>query len=289
MARPLLLDAFCGAGGAGYGYHLAGFDVVGVDHAFQPRYPFEFHQADALEFIRKYGCEFDAIHASPPCRAHSVTRSIWGKDYEDLIPATRAALTTADVSWVIENVGGAPIRADYILCGSQFGLRVHRHRHFETSWRGFELRVECRHVGLMAFEHRRERDYADAMECGWMTAREARQAIPPAYTEYLGEMLMLHLAENTRTAEEAKRGGGLMAVMDDFRVQLLRNKVVPNDDVFEAVDGLMDHARTAAASEGAERQYAYVEWLEVAAIAYMRAVYLSEKDASVKGDWGSAR
>lgn len=88
---------------------------------------------------RGFGDEYDVIHASPPCLAHTVARSMWGREYDDLVPATRDALIASGKAWIIENVPGAPMRADYILCGSQFGLRV------------------CRHDGLMAFEHKSER------------------------------------------------------------------------------------------------------------------------------------
>jgi len=92
MNKPVLLDAFCKAGGAGMGYHLAGFEVIGVDIEPQPRYPFKFVQADALEFITTHGHEFDIIHASPPCQFYSVTSSLSNGDHPDLIKATRDSL-----------------------------------------------------------------------------------------------------------------------------------------------------------------------------------------------------
>ena len=92
--RPRLLDLFCGAGGASAGYHRAGFDVVGVDINPQPNYPFEFHQADALDYLAGHGMGFDAIHASPPCQASTaLTKGTnRGREYPQLIPATRALL-----------------------------------------------------------------------------------------------------------------------------------------------------------------------------------------------------
>jgi site-specific DNA-cytosine methylase len=109
VTRPRLLDLFSGAGGAAMGYHRAGFDVVGVD--LNPKvgkhYPFEFHQGDALEYLAEHGAEFDAIHASPPCQAYSVTASCTPPNYPRLIAAARALLTEAGTPWVIENVEGA--------------------------------------------------------------------------------------------------------------------------------------------------------------------------------------
>lgn len=200
MSRPLLYDLFSGAGGAAKGYEDAGFRVVGIDHEPQPRYAgSEFIRMDAFEFLRRYLAgeypEAACFHASPPCQHYAnVTRWRGSADaHPDLIPATRRALEASGASWIIENVPGAPARPDYILCGSHFGLRIRRHRWFETSWGGFSLMPQCRHTGLLPFEHRGERAYADAMGCTWMTNREAREAIPPAYTRYIGDRLRRHL------------------------------------------------------------------------------------------------
>jgi len=138
-----LLDLFCGAGGAAMGYHRAGFEVVGVDIKPQPRYPFEFHQADALEYCIEHGHEFDAIHASPPCQKYSlIRRGLWpGRDHPDLIRPTRTVLLGTAVPYVIENVVGArsAMRDPIVLCGSMFtlgyeGHQLRRHRLFECSF-----------------------------------------------------------------------------------------------------------------------------------------------------------
>jgi DNA (cytosine-5)-methyltransferase 1 len=183
-----LLDLFCGAGGAGMGYHLAGFEVVGVDIDPQPNYPFEFVQADAMTFPLD---GFDAIHASPPCQHYApVTR--WrgrAEDHPDLLQATVERLKENGRPWVVENVPYAPISPDFVLCGSAFGLKVRRHRWFLTSWSGFALMPSCRHEGLLPFMHKG----ADAMGCQWMTNREAREAIPPAYTDWIGRELLAHI------------------------------------------------------------------------------------------------
>ncbi len=139
--KPRLLDLFCGAGGASAGYHRAGFEVVGVDIKPQPHYPFEFHQADALEFPLE---GYDAYHASPPCQAYSVcTKQEQKKNYKKLIGSIRNRLIPTGKPFVIENVLGAKLdlRANILLCGTMFGLPIHRHRIFEmfpsffTRWR----------------------------------------------------------------------------------------------------------------------------------------------------------
>lgn len=132
VVRPRLLDLFCGAGGAARGYHRAGFDVVGVDINPQPRYPFEFHQGDAMTFPLD---GFDAIHASPPCPGYSRLRHLpWlkGREWPLLIPGTRDRVSASGVPWVIENVMDAPLDGPF-LCGLMFGLPVYRHRRFESN------------------------------------------------------------------------------------------------------------------------------------------------------------
>jgi DNA (cytosine-5)-methyltransferase 1 len=188
--KPRLLDLFCGAGGAAVGYHRAGFDVVGVDLAPQPNYPFAFHQADAMAFPLD---GFDAIHASPPCQHYAnVTR--WTGQQDDhpaLIAPMRERLRTAGLPWVIENVRTGELRNAVVLCGSQFGLPVRRHRYFESNADLPWMRPPCQHrPDDLAFMHKAERAYAVAMGVDWMTNLESRQAIPPAYTEWIGEQLI---------------------------------------------------------------------------------------------------
>jgi DNA (cytosine-5)-methyltransferase 1 len=201
--RPVLLDLFCGAGGAAVGYSRAGFDIVGVDIKPQPRYPFEFHQADALTFPV---AGFDAIHASPPCQRYSVaTPSARRSNHPDLLDATRVRLADQPAPWVIENVPGAPMRADFVLCGCRVGLALRRKRYFETSWRGFALMPPCHHEGpvVSVVGHgspsrvRKQlgynptiQQYRAAMGINWMNRNELSEAIPPAYTEYIGRHLI---------------------------------------------------------------------------------------------------
>ena len=137
-AKPRLLDLFCGAGGCSVGYERAGFEVVGVDIAPQPRYPFKFHQADALTFPLD---GFDAIHASPPCQAHTTMRSMWNaRQHEALISPIRERLIGTGLPYVIENVGGArsEMHSPFVICGASLGLSgathdLARHRLFETN------------------------------------------------------------------------------------------------------------------------------------------------------------
>jgi DNA (cytosine-5)-methyltransferase 1 len=223
VRRPRLLDLFCGAGGAAMGYHRAGFDVVGVDINPQPRYPFEFHQADALTFELD---GYDAIHASPPCQAWSAGGTIWTNRlpagrHPDLIEPIRVRLLEAGVPYVIENVERAPLRNAVTLCGSSFGLAVRRHRLFECSFpimvypcddhRTFTVSVfgggalsrtprggASRPAGttqhpMQARWHIRHEEVKVAMGIDWMTRDELSQAIPPAYTEYIGHYLMAEI------------------------------------------------------------------------------------------------
>lgn len=189
MPRPLLLDLFCGAGGAAMGYYRAGFDVVGVDIKPQPYYPFPMYQADALEVLRDHNLSaYDAIHASPPCQAYATVTIATGDQsrHPRLLPDVLTALKGTGRPWVIENVPKAIPHPDMVLCGSQFGLRVKRHRHFLLSNSWFNLVPPCTCGNALPFMHQGERAYADAMGCTWMTKKEAREAIPPAYTEYIG-------------------------------------------------------------------------------------------------------
>ena len=204
-----LLDLFCGAGGAGMGYHRAGFEVTGVDINPQPHYPFEFHQGDATVWPLD---GFDVIHASPPCQRYSSTASLHNADHPDLYAATRSRLQAADVPWTIENVIGAPYESGIVLCGSMFGLGVWRHRNFETSFA--VLAPSCRHDlvptpidvtgtgGPRRISSRSDGGGGDSrkpksmdeasrvMGIDWMTRREISQAIPPAYTEWIGHRIM---------------------------------------------------------------------------------------------------
>jgi DNA (cytosine-5)-methyltransferase 1 len=216
--RPLLLDLFCGAGGCSVGYHRAGFAVVGVDHRPQPHYPFSFVCCDALEYLDMMLCgrvehRIDAIHASPPCQGYSVMRHLTGRSYPDLVGAVRSRLRQLGKPFVIENVEGAPLeRGSVLLCGTMFGLRVRRHRVFElwpprlilappcacrngvVSGRLVGHRVAGRlRAGRRMPPRATEAQRREAIGVPWMTAREARQAIPPAYTEFIGRHLMDHV------------------------------------------------------------------------------------------------
>src|SRR5262249_37072763 len=143
---------------------------------------------------------YDAIHASPVCMTFARVTAWRGsrESHPDTLQPTLARLEGVATPWVVENVPEAPLRRDYILCGSQFGLNIRRHRVFQTSWGGVQFSSPCNHHRqLRPFMHKDERAYADAMGCTWMTKEEARQAIPPAYTEHIGAQLLAHLAVTT--------------------------------------------------------------------------------------------
>ena len=190
---PRLLDLFSGMGGSAKGYQRAGFYVVGIDYKPMPRYcGDEFIQADALEYLAEHGHEYDVIHASPPCQGYAnVTRWRGNQDnHAKLIAPTRDLLMAINKPWVIENVRTRELNTWLMLCGSMFGLRILRHRYFESPWLSFALLPPCNHSDFLPFMHKAERDYADAMGCEWMDKLTARQAIPPAYTEWIGLQIM---------------------------------------------------------------------------------------------------
>lgn len=215
------LDLFCCAGGASMGLHEAGFEVTGVDVRPQPRYPFAFHQADALTFPL---VGFDFVWASPPCQAHTAMKSMHNaKRHPDLIAATRERLGGAGVPYVIENVVGAPIDG-FTLCGTMFGLGVpgaelRRHRLFESSF--LILAPHCQHrtrrtLGVYGGHVRDRRRRAGsaargredftlaegqaAMGIDWMTLAEMSQAIPPAFGAYIGRAARTYIERSRREA-----------------------------------------------------------------------------------------
>ena len=237
--RPRLLDLFCGAGGAAMGYHRAGFDVVGVDINPQPRYPFEFHQADAMTFPLD---GFDVIHASPPCQKFTALKVMHNaREHGDLLTPTHERLLAHGAPYVIENVPGAPLIDPIRLCGTMFGLGIadadlRRHRLFEVS-PPMILSMKCRHgargrdtVGLYGghVRNRRRRtigiygkgardsvrkrdkgvpdftadDGREAMGIDWMPITALSQAIPPAYTEWIGRHLIAALSKDEEGDDE---------------------------------------------------------------------------------------
>jgi DNA (cytosine-5)-methyltransferase 1 len=216
MAKKLL-DLFCGVGGASVGYAQAGFEVHGVDLKHGKRYPYTYLRADVLEVLRdeEYLQQFDVIHASPPCQTHSITkhlRNAQGKSTSkvDLIPETRAALIATGKPYIIENVMGSPLIDPIMLCGSAFGLKVRRHRIFESN-----LKLQgttCNHkeqgrpvgvYGSLRDEIPKGGKTAEsidearqAMDMPWAIWSELVEAIPPAYTKYLGEQIVWDKSHN---------------------------------------------------------------------------------------------
>lgn len=217
MSRPRLLDLFCGAGGCSMGYHRAGFDVVGVDIKPQTRYPFAMVVGNAMRppFDLR---TFNAIHASPPCQGYSENLRHLAGEAEMLIDPCREMLQRSGRPWVIENVEGDPLATETtlygehgtMLCGSHFGMRIWRHRLFETSF-PIGRPGPCNHVSPPLNPHREEsrermrtefgrvdleKIWRDEAGVSWMDKHAGRQAIPPAYTEYIGRQL-IRVLENS--------------------------------------------------------------------------------------------
>lgn len=208
-----LLDLFCGAGGSGRGYRNAGFHVTGVDYHTQPRYAGDlFVYADAYEWVAGNAWAFDIIHASPPCQRYSTLAGRTGRGYPDSIARTRELLQATGKPWIIENVPDAPLNNPIVLCGTHFDLHaqtgdtirwLRRHRHFESPLPLEEPYGECGcdvvpiggvygngGGGEQARGYKFTSEQArEAMEIDWMTRRELSQAVPPAYTTFIGFQL----------------------------------------------------------------------------------------------------
>lgn len=223
MSKPRLLDLFCKAGGSSVGYFRAGFDVWGVDIEPQPRFPWQdrFILGDALQYVAEHGHEYDAIAASPPCQGYSRSRNNGcHKNAPLLIPQTQDALRATGLPYVIENVLGSPLFCPVELCGASFGLRtgrfdLSRHRLFECN---FAILVPpCVHrrgqtIGVYGngtnSYHRtkfgrciRDSEKKEAMGIDWMNRKELANAIPPAYTEFIGRQLLNILANRSSNTE----------------------------------------------------------------------------------------
>jgi DNA (cytosine-5)-methyltransferase 1 len=222
--KPRGFDAFCGAGGCTKGYQRVGFEMWGCDIKPQPNYCGErFIQGDALALLADldFMSQFDFAHASPPCQAYSqasLGQRNAGKDYPDLLAPTRDLLEQTGLPWVIENVPGAPMRPDIVICGCQVGLKLRRVRWFETSWHAFSFAHPCHHEGPVVSvvgngtpSWVREqlgfnptiKNYREAMGIDWMNRTELSQAIPPAYIELIGHQLM-QVVLFTRDASETQ-------------------------------------------------------------------------------------
>lgn len=211
------IDLCCGAGGASAGYARAGFEMSGIDHKPQPRYPFPFTLGDALEADLS---GFDFVHASPPCQEYSKLNTLYDERPErDILVPMREKLIASGLPYVIENVEHSPLRGALWLCGSEFGLTtthprfgevvLRRHRGFESNVFLFGAggcnchgrttvpvyghgaggpRTACQGPGLAKASR-------EVMRIDWMSRNELSQAIPPAYTAFVGEQIIAHIRE----------------------------------------------------------------------------------------------
>jgi len=212
----IVLDLFCGAGGASQGIYDAGIEeIIGVDSVHQNNYPFEFVCEDAIEFMDAGLEEFDFIWASPPCQAYSWSSALRrneGKEYADLVEITRHYLRASGKPYIIENVVGAPLVNPVRLCGTMFPgkLKVFRHRLFESNI-NLKVEMECAHNGHEAKKRRTDagdfftvaghwvgttQEWSNAMGIDWMTKSELAQAIPPVYSEYLVKQVINETINN---------------------------------------------------------------------------------------------
>lgn len=226
--KPLLVDLCCKAGGSSKGYAMAGFEIIGVDKDPQPHYPFKFIQADVLKLdLVKFFPDSVIFHASPPCQLYSrgtIGFRKRGYEYPDVLTPLRKKLFMIGKPFILENVIGSPLRKDLVLCGEMFSLKVIRHRIFEIH--GFHVpKIQhikhrlsiCKGTAIMVCSGERPggwfkkgyystiaghgggykntlADWKEAMQIDWMNKKELSQAIPPAYTEYIGRSIIEQLS-----------------------------------------------------------------------------------------------
>ena len=207
-ANMLCLDLFCGEGGAAMGYHKAGFEVIGVDKYAQPRYPFEFKRMDAFKALENtHG--IDLIHASPPCQSYSKQVAHWAHEQPRYIEELRKILKELAIPYIIEQPPSwGALHNPVTLCGSMFGLRIRHHREFESNL-PLQLTLKCNHDKPVYGIYNREalklikqelgttkgpiKLWAEHVGLSWMTNYGATQAVPPVYTEYLGNLVRAFL------------------------------------------------------------------------------------------------
>ena len=213
--KPKLLDLFCGAGGASHGYALAGFEVTGIDVKHGKRYPYTYIRGDVRDYLNlEFLSQFDVIAASPPCQTHSATkhlRNAQGKSTSkiDMIPEVREALIASGKPYVIENVPQSPLIDPIQVCGSYFGLKVRRHRLFESNMdlvgTSCDHNAQGKPVGIYGSMRdeipsgghtaKTMPEAYEAMGINWMIWTELVESIPPAYTQFIGEQITKRRSE----------------------------------------------------------------------------------------------
>ena len=228
MTTIHILDGCCGGGGASMGYYraftMAGYDVeiIGVDKYSQPEYPFTFKQTDALDYLCRCWHKYDFIHFSPPCQDHTWSARRWlnsgHRQSNDILMNTEILLKFTGKPYIIENVEGAPLLNTITLCGTQFGLRVFRHRKFASNLflhaPRFSPKANCSHTGrkvgfgpddfVTVAGHGGDgsgtlANWQDAMGIDWIHDKDQlKEAIPPAYTEFLGRQVVTYLENQVR-------------------------------------------------------------------------------------------
>ena len=250
MSKPLALELFCGAGGAGSGLKQAGFYVIGIDIKKPSNYlGDEFIQADIHNLPIKDFSEFSLIWASPPCQAFSPSSARWRGtiEYPNLIPITHELLKGHPYT-CIENVPQAPIRQNLLLWGPQFGLTptddhdgLWRKRAFELSFFAWNLpkpvmdRSGCYAsiAGSMGcsstFQRRKAQGKRGSLskkeglkimgysENTKITRKELVESVPPAYSYYIATEALARMQEQgyigkREKASQARYGECLKAV-----------------------------------------------------------------------------